>query len=247
MSAAAQSTSNGSSACGGVAGHKRLRDSSQGSHSSSVESHQHRHKEIYKALKSETDGFLPKWFREERDKETYELEVRFPDVDKRIFETVLNQLRRNPHWSSQFVTESTDKFFSKRKRATFEEGKDPVIITKERVYGAEDVLVHSLDRVVRFSLQNERMQNLDGDEGEPNLVRKKTRYTFVHKDEIKYELTRVGTSGSSQHDETNGDSTHEIELEWCGKYKNYDVEMCVQKLLFKVADMLLMIQDVGRK
>eukprot|EP01138_Halocafeteria_seosinensis_P015560 gb/GECG01015879.1/.p1 GENE.gb/GECG01015879.1/~~gb/GECG01015879.1/.p1 ORF type:complete len:202 (+),score=18.35 gb/GECG01015879.1/:1-606(+) len=171
----------------------------------------------------------------ERDKETYELEVRFPDVDKRIFETVLNQLRRNPHWSSQFVTESTDKFFSKRKRATFEEGKDPVIITKERVYGAEDVLVHSLDRVVRFSLQNERMQNLDGDEGEPNLVRKKTRYTFVHKvstklsgdkgrrsipfhplriqDEIKYELTRVGTSGSSQHDETNGDSTHEVSPE----------------------------------
>lgn len=57
---------------------------------------------------------------------------------------------------------------------------------------SEDVSIASLGRSVRFSLQQEEIKGFSEEDGEPNYLRYKTRYTFIHK-------VRIGSSPHALH------------------------------------------------
>ncbi|KAA0162031.1 hypothetical protein FNF31_03442 [Cafeteria roenbergensis] len=72
-----------------------------------------------------------------------------------------------------------------------------------------------------------------------SFQRIKRRWSFVHKAEVRYDLTEV-QEGRSAAQADNAQPNYEVELEWVGAKSTAPAE-AADKLLFKVADVLLFL------
>lgn len=186
---------------------------------------------------------LEQWFEKYGSNAIMEIEMRVQEVGGGGFDRLLNALQSSRAWSSAAPPYcSLDVVHATKIRETHDQTpgvaqRPPSYMRKQK---GEDIKVPTASGFdVRFQVSSETETSADSSPAE--LFRHKQRYTFVHKNMFKFELTRV-KQGPTREASLRADTTYEVEIEFCGQ-ENADAQRrgpayLADSLLMKAADVL---------
>ena len=183
---------------------------------------------------------LQSWFTQYGANDLFEIECRVQDVGEAGFERLLQSLASHSGWSNAPITPvlTLDVQHASGVRETRPTGGGGGAITFLRKQKGPEITVPTeLGYSVKFQVSSETETSSDPS---PAIVfRHKQRYTFVHKNLFKFELTRVkqGTTNASA---MQAETTFEVELEFCGQQSAAAArtDYLADSMLMKAADLL---------
>jgi len=186
---------------------------------------------------------LISWFTQYGSNPQMEIEFRVQDVGEAGFERLLQSLLSNKGWSNRPVPIVTlDKMHATGVRETIEmeqgrpNPKKPIIfLRKEKGHSVPWTTPSGIN--VKFAVAMET--ECSADPSKVDNYRHKMRYTFVHKNLFKFELTKV-KQGSTSESAMMADTSFEVELEFCGQNEAAvgRPEYLSDSMLMKAADLV---------
>ena len=187
---------------------------------------------------------LISWFKQYGAKPEMEIEFRVQEVGEAGFEQLLSSLQSNRGWSNVPKPSVTlDRMHATGVRETIEMGPNGQPLPKPAQYmrkvKGHDVPWTTPSGVpVKFAVASERESSADP--SPVHLYRHKQRYSFVHKNLFKFELTRV-KQGPTNESASRAETQFEVELEFCGQGevgKGVSPEYLADSMLMKAADLV---------
>ena len=190
---------------------------------------------------------LTAWFAQYGQNPVFEVECRIKDVGAAAFERVLQTLLSNKSWSNCPIKPhlSLDMVHASKVRETqafdISSGRPSGPTTFLRKVRQSECKVDTPSgHAVRFQVSSETETSA----APPPIdtYRHKERYTFVHKNLFKFELTRV-KQGPTDEAARRADTTFEIELEFCGhdRPEASQAEYLADSMCMKVSDLLVQL------
>ena len=181
---------------------------------------------------------LTAWFAQYGSNPLFEIECRVQDVGGAGFERVLQGLLSHKGWSNAPIKphHSLDMVHANGVRETMTyDGSANSFMGKVKT---EDVKVETpIGHAVRFQVSSE--SEVSAAPPPVHMFRHKERFTFMHKQLFKFELTRV-KQGPTDAAARQADTQFEVELEFCGQ-ETPDAnrpEYLADSMAMKVADLL---------
>ena len=187
---------------------------------------------------------LISWFKQYGAKPEMEIEFRVQEVGEAGFEQLLSSLQSNRGWSNIPKPSVTlDRMHATGVRETIEMGPNGQPLPKPAQYlrkvKGHDVPWTTPSGVpIKFAVASEK--ECSADPSPVHLYRHKQRYSFVHKNLFKFELTRV-KQGPTNESASRAETQFEVELEFCGQGevgKGISPEYLADSMLMKAADLV---------
>ena len=188
---------------------------------------------------------LTNWFGQYGSNSLFEIEARVQDVGGAGFERVLQSLLSHKGWSNAPISPqiSLDMMHANGVRETqsfdLKQGGrpsgPPTFLRK--VKQTESKLETPSGYTVKFAVATEN--ETSAAPPPVHMYRHKERYSFVHKNLFKFELTRV-KQGPSDEAARAADMQYEVELEFCGQEREEagQAEYLADSMCMKMADLL---------
>ena len=180
------------------------------------------------------------WFGQYGNNSLFEIEMRVQEVGAGGFERLLTALQSHKGWASaEPPALSLDIMHATGVRETRDMtpgvSKPAVYLRKQKGNDLKVSTPSGYD--VRFQVSSEAEASADASPA--HLFRHKQRYTFVHKNLFKFELTRV-KQGPTSDAALSADTTHEVEIEFCGQAnaEAHGPPYLADSMLMKAADVL---------
>ena len=191
---------------------------------------------------------LLSWFSEYGTNPHFEIECRVKDVGAAGFERVLSALKSHKHWAKPPMPElSLDMMHATGVRQSIVySASGPGPATFMRKQKGSDLTVSTPSGYdVRFQVATE--QECAADQSPVHTYRHKERFSFVHKDIFRFDLTRV-KQGTTDQAARQNETTYEVELEYCGHQTAHSAQTdyLADSLCMKVADLLQQLSHAPR-